>query len=145
MRSIKSSTKLQVVVDTNVFVSAFIWGGNPKSVIQKWLEGNFELLLSPFLLTEILLVLKRFCFDESDLRRLKNILENNALKFIPKRKVSICRGKKDNQILALCFAGKADYLVTGDRDLLTIKKRFHHTLILTPKKFLEILRRQNYF
>ena len=135
MKFTKSLTKPLVVVDTNVFVSAFIWGGRPKKVVERWLEGKFFLLLSPFLLNEITLVLQRFGFGKRDLKEIKEILENNSLRFLPRRKVHQCRDKKDNQILDLCLAVKADFLVTGDKDLLIIKK-FQQTKILTPKEFL---------
>lgn len=138
MRSTNSSTKLRVVVDTNVFVSAFIFGGNPGKVIKRWLEGKFVLLLSPFLLTEIISVLERFGFEKQDLEKLRYILEDNSLKIFPKRKVTLCHDEKDNQILDLCLFGKADYLVTGDKDLLAIKK-FPKTKILFPKKFLSVM------
>ncbi|MCG2686317.1 putative toxin-antitoxin system toxin component, PIN family [Candidatus Parcubacteria bacterium] len=135
MRSTKSSTRLRIVVDTNVFVSAFIWGGRPKRVIKKWLGGKFILLLSPFLLSEIILVLKRFDFSQGDLQKIRHILENNSLKFLPEGKVKVCRDEKDNQVLDLCLAGQADFLVTGDKDLLTLKK-FRRTQILSPKELL---------
>lgn len=135
MKFTKSSTKLRVVVDTNVFVSAFIWGGNPQKVIRKWLKGELILLLSPFLLAEILLVLERFGFNQKDLQKLRYILEIHSLKLAPRRKVTLCRDKKDNQVLDLCLAGKADYLVTGDKDLLAIKK-FQKTKIVSAKEFL---------
>lgn len=135
MKLTRSSTKLRVVVDTNVFVSAFIWGGTPKKVITKWLKGEFILLVSPFLLTEIVLVLERFGFSKKDLQKLRHILEGQSLKFVPKRKVTLCRDKKDNQILDLCLTGKADYLVTGDKDLLAVKK-FQKTKIVSAKEFL---------
>ena len=136
MKSTKLLIKPRIVVDTNVFVSAFIWGGNPGGVIDKWLNREFILLLSPFLLTETILVLERFGLQKRDLEKLKHILENNSLKFFPKRKVNLCRDKKDNQVLDLCLIGKANYLVTGDKDLLTIKK-FQKTKIVKPRVLLE--------
>ena len=135
MKSIGLLTRLRVVVDTNVFVSAFIWGGNPRKVIQKWLREEFVLLLSPFLLAEIILVLKRFGFDQADQQRLRYILENNSLKFFPKRKVHLCSDEKNNQVLDLCLAGRADYLITGDKELLAIKD-FQGTKIVSVKEFL---------
>ena len=135
MKSTESLIRWLVVVDTNVFVSAFIWGGQPGIVVKKWLKGKFILLLSPFLLSEIILVLARFGFSQRDLQKIRHILEDNSLKNFPKKEVKLCRDKKDNQILDHCLAGKADFLVTGNKDLLTIK-RFHQTQILTPREFL---------
>jgi putative PIN family toxin of toxin-antitoxin system len=139
MKSIKSSIASRVVVDTNVFVSALIWGGNPGKVIELWQKGTFILLLSPFLLTEILLTLERFGFSQGDLKRLQLILERHSFKLTPSRAVSVCRDNKDNQILDLCLVGKADYLITGDKDLLVLQE-FQGTKIVEPKKYLDLLR-----
>jgi len=136
MKPIKSSKKLHVVVDTNVFVSAFIWGGNPKKIIELWMNDKFFLLTSPFLVAEILLILEKFGLGKEDLQGLKEILERNSLRFFPQIKIFLCRDKKDNQILDLCLAGKADFLITGDKDLLALKK-FKKTKIVLPKDFLK--------
>lgn len=138
MKFTKLSIKSRVVVDSNVFISGFVFGGNPQKIIKAWLKNKFILLMSPFLLTEIILVLGKFGFDQNDLAKLKSVLETKALRIIPKRKISLCRDPKDNQILDLCVGGKANYLVTGDKDLLTIKN-LHLTQILTPKEFLKQL------
>ena len=55
-----SSTKLLVVIDTNVFISGVFWGGKPQAVIQAWQKNKLVLLLSPYLLAEISTVLERF-------------------------------------------------------------------------------------
>ena len=54
------STKLRVVIDTNVFISGLIWGGNPKKVLEAWLLQKFDLLISPYLCVEIIDVYQRF-------------------------------------------------------------------------------------
>lgn len=135
-KSTPSSIKWRIVIDTNVFVSAFIFGGKPKSIVQLWLKDKFILILSPFLLTEILLVLKRFGFNSNDLQSLRLILEEHSLHFSPISKAKICRDLKDNAILDLCAASKADFLITGDKDLLVLKQ-FSITKILEPVQFLK--------
>lgn len=134
MPSTNSSIKPRVVIDTNVFVSAFLAGGRPQKIINLWLEGRIVVLLSPFLLTEILNTLAKFGFTQTDLINLQAILEEHTLKIIPKKQAKVCRDPKDNQVLDLAVAGQADYLVTGDKDLLTLKE-FHATKILKPAEF----------
>lgn len=136
MRSTNSSIKPRVVIDTNVFVSAFLSGGRPQKVVDLWLEEKIALLLSPFLLAEILDTLARFGFTQTDLINLRAILEEHTLKISPKKQAKVCRDPKDNQVLDLAVAGQADYLVTGDKDLLTLKE-FHTTKILKPAEFLQ--------
>ena len=138
--STSSSTKWRVVVDTNVFVSAFIYGGNPQKIVNLWLKDRFTFLLSPFLLTEILSTLERFSLTPSQTSRLKTILEAHSLKIVPRKKIKVCRDPQDNQVLSLCLQGKAHFLVTGDKDLLVLKN-FYQTEILTPVQFLAKLHR----
>jgi len=131
-------TKLRVVIDTNVFIAGLIWGGNPKKVLEAWLSQKFNLLISPYLCFEIIDVYQRFNNPKEDIDKLLFYLETKAIKIIPKNKVKICRDEKDNQILALCSAGNADFLITGDKDLLALKK-FKKTKIMKTKEFLKII------
>lgn len=133
-----SSIKLRVVIDTNVFISGLIWGGNPKIILESWLRGKFTLLMSPYLCFEIVSVYERFNNPKEDVERLKLYLETQTIKIFPRKKVNVCRDKKDNQILGLCLVGEADFLITGDKDLLSLKK-FGNTKILKPKEFLKLL------
>lgn len=137
----KLSTKWRVVLDSNVFVSAFIWGGTPQKIINLWLDGKILLIISPPLLAEILLVFERFHFSSREIKKIKEILEIHSLKVIPKKKINICRDPKDNMVLATCQAGKASYLITGDKDLLCLGE-FKTAKILNPKDFLKIYQRK---
>ena len=53
----------------------------------------------------------------------------------------VCRDKNDDMVLATALAGKADVIVTGDDDLLVLKK-FRNICILSPRQFLELLNEQ---
>jgi len=132
------STKLRVVIDTNVFISGLIWGGNPKKVLEAWLFQKFDLLISPDLCFEIIDVYQRFNNPKEEVNKLIFYLETKTIKIIPKNKVNVCRDEKDNQILALCLAGNADFLITGDKDLLALKE-FKKTKIVKTKEFLKII------
>ena len=133
-----SSTKFRVVIDTNIFVSAFLGSNNAQAIIHLWEQGIFILLMSPYLSSEVLLTLERFDFPETEINYLKKILSEETEKMIPRPEVTICRDKKDNYILDLCLIGKADLLITGDKDLLTLKS-FKTTKIVMAKKFLSII------
>jgi len=130
-----SSTKCLVVIDTNIFVSAFLYGGNPEKIFNFWKKEVFSLLLSPELHHEIISVLKRYKVEETVINELILLLNNKSIKIIPGKVEKVCRDEKDNMILALCGEGNADYLITGDKDLLILKK-YKKTKILTPKEFL---------
>jgi len=131
-------TKLRVVIDSNVLISGLIWGGNPGTVIKKWRSNSFILLISPFILAELVNFLEQHGIGDNEKEVIVNEFQTGATKVIPSRKVDICRDKKDNQVLDLCLAGKADYLVTGDKDLLVLKE-LKKTKIASPKEFIEII------
>jgi putative PIN family toxin of toxin-antitoxin system len=131
----KSSTRPRVVIDANVFVSALIWGGSPKKVIDLWLKNKFELCISPETLFEIITVLERLRVEQKIVQRFQEIIIDHSIKIIPQKKFKTCSDPKDNKYLDLCFKCKADYLITGDKHLL-ILKQFMGTKILKPVEFL---------
>lgn len=126
----------KAVIDTNVLISGILFSGNPAKVLRLFRTGKIELLLSPELEAEILRKVNAFTADEDLISDLAFVLEEKSIKIIPTKSVKICRDPKDNMILALAQAGKADVIITGDKDLLTLR-RFGRTAILTPRQFLE--------
>lgn len=82
--------------------------------------------------------MESFGATSDEIEIVKGKFETLALKINPKRKVKICRDADDNQVLDLCVAGNADFLITGDKDLLILKK-LDKTLIVPPAEFLKIL------
>lgn len=130
-----SSTRPRVVIDTNVLISGIYWKGIPKKIVRLWKGGKFNHYVSPGSAAELVNLLVRFGAPKEKIKKIKNLLINNSRKVIPKQKVKLCRDPKDNQFLELCMAASADYLITGDKDLLSLKK-FELTQIVTPKQFL---------
>lgn len=63
------------------------------------------------------------------------ILDKYATEINVKSKINLCRDKKDNFLLSLAIDGKADYLITGDKDLLELE-RFQNTNIVTLSDFI---------
>lgn len=132
------STNYRVVIDTNVFISALLWNGTPDKVLQLWRKEKILLLLSPFLLAEIFSVLERSGVTNEDIQYFTQSLENNSIKVIPMTTITLCRDPKDNEILSLAVDGDANYIITGDRDLLTLGI-IEKTTIVKPKDFLQML------
>jgi putative PIN family toxin of toxin-antitoxin system len=83
-------------------------------------------------------VYQRFNNPKEEVDKLLFYLETKTIKIIPKNKVKVFRDEKDNQILALFLAGNADFLITGDKDLLAVKE-FKKTKIVKTKEFLKII------
>lgn len=133
------SKPLKLIVDTNLWVSFII--SNKLSLLDPFLfNEEARLLFSKELITEIQETIAK--------PRLKKYFKTNALEemlstFEPfidlievESIVTVCRDPKDNFLLALAKDGKADYLLTGDKDLLDLIK-FGKTQIKTITTFID--------
>ena len=127
----------RVIIDTNLWISFLL---SKKSSFLDNLVRNSEitLLFSKELLEEFVTVstrtkFKRY-FSEKDLQELITSIKAHAEFIIVSSTVNICRDPKDNFLLSLSKDGKANYLVTGDKDLLEIRN-FGKTSILTLTEF----------
>lgn len=132
------SSKPRVVVDTNVFISGLLFGGNPGKILEEIKEKKLELVISPEIEVEILEKLEKFGLAERQIKDWKQLLENTAIPIIPKRPVQVSRDTKDNKFLAAAGEANAEFLITGDNDLLVLGS-FEKTAIVTPKQMLEVL------
>ncbi|MEK7119105.1 MAG: putative toxin-antitoxin system toxin component, PIN family [Patescibacteria group bacterium] len=126
------------MVDTNIFVSGILYGGNAEAVLRLFQSTRIEVVMSPDVLAEILITLQKFSVPQSTLDELSDLLQSKAGKVNPKERIRLSRDPKDNMLLEAAVAGRADYLVTGDKDLLTLGSH-GRTLIVTPKAFLDIM------
>lgn len=129
----------RVVIDTNVFISAILKNGNPEKIITLWRQGKIHLLLSPYLAAEILSVLNRLGIKSTYIQQLTYRLEHHTIQVFPTSHITLCRNPKDNEVLSLAVDGAADYIITGDNDLLTLGK-IEQTMIMKPKEFLQIMK-----
>jgi putative PIN family toxin of toxin-antitoxin system len=129
----------KVVVDTNVFISGILFGGNPKKIIEAWLNKKYIFCLSPELKAEIINKLQgKFSLPILAVQTIEEILDNKTEKHIPKKKISMCKDPTDNFLLELALEAQADYLISGDKLVLKLKQ-YNKTKILSPKNFLKLL------
>jgi putative PIN family toxin of toxin-antitoxin system len=122
----------KIIIDTNLWISFLIGKSftNLKSLI---VEKQIEIIISEQLLTEIRTVTQRpkltKYFPQQKVKDFLEFLTSIAIKIEITSNVTLCRDPKDNFLLALAKDSKADYLLTGDRDLL-ILNRFENTEFL---------------
>lgn len=113
-----------IVIDTNVWVSYLISNKYIKldEIIQ---SDNFQIFFSSQLLEELILTLNKpklsKYIEQIDINNILNYIETNIEFITTKNNISICRDDKDNFLLSICYESNADYLVTGDKDLLVLK------------------------
>jgi putative PIN family toxin of toxin-antitoxin system len=131
---------MRAVVDTNVFISGIMLPKSiPGRVLAAWRSGHFELVLSEPILEEIGAVLnypkirKRINWNEDTVNRYLTLLRFEAeIVDLQGTQVNVPRDAKDNMVLATLLTSAADYLVTGDLDLLDLASSYS---ICTPTEF----------
>jgi uncharacterized protein len=132
-----------VVIDTNIIVSALVFGGRISRLRFAWQDERFTPLVSKATITELIRVLAYPKFkltptEQEDLLSdyilfCESVEMPNRLPVIPE-----CRDPFDVPFLLLAVVGEADYLVTGDRDLLSLKDDFSCPII-TAEDFLSVI------
>lgn len=131
---------MRVVIDTNIFVSSF-FGGNPRKIIDLWKNEKITLCLSNAIFDEYIDVLHRIGMkDENELEELLSLFSRGfSILFTTKTpKIKIIKDDPDDDKFIECaVALKANAIITGDREILAIKK-YMRIKILTPRQFLEI-------
>ena len=132
---------MRIVLDANVVLAAFAARGLCESLFELCL-ANHEILLSEPLLDEILRNLaKKVKLDQQTIADIERLLRENGLLLEPAAVAAdACRDANDLHVLGLAKAGKADYLVTGDDDLLVVK-RFERCRVVTPRQFWSVMHR----
>jgi putative PIN family toxin of toxin-antitoxin system len=131
---------ITAVCDTNVYISAMVFGGIPRDVVALGERGAVQLLLSPTLASEVERVLAvKFAWEPPRIRSICRPLWQAARLVSPATQVAVCRDPQDNHLLALASDGRAEYLITGDNDLLVLNP-FENIQILSPARFLAIAR-----
>ncbi len=131
---------MRVVCDTNVLISALLFGGNPRRILNKAIRGEVQLYLSEAILDELKRVLGRpkFGFSAEALQALYSELTTTGYVVGPSESISdVTEDVSDNRILECALEAKADYLVSGDAHLLNLK-RYRNIPIVNPAQFLEI-------
>ena len=115
---------MKVVFDTNILVSAVVFpGGRGEAALLRIIEERDELLLSKPILDELLGVLARkFSRNSEELARLAVFLSDLATTVRPRKRLRVVKDGPDNRVLECALAGRADRIVTGDRDLLGLRE-----------------------
>lgn len=130
--------KDRIIIDTNIWIS-FLLIKKSSEFDNLIAEGKVLLLYNQELINEFIAVTKRNkfkkYFDLKDVESMILMIRNRAQLIDVNSQVTICRDLKDNFLLALAKDGKATHLITGDKDLLILKK-YHKTKILTLSEYI---------
>ena len=133
---------MRAVIDTGVFVSAFIRRhGTIGDILRALRDGRFTIIYTTDMVVEIIDVLGRAEFrskyhiEPDDITALVNLIRLRGELVTPTRKVTACRDPKDDKFLEAALATQTDCIVSGDADLLDLNS-FEKIPVLRPAEFL---------
>jgi len=132
---------LKVVLDTNVLISAILFGGKPRQILEKAIRGEIRLCLSQPILEELKGVLQRSKFDYSAemIQVILTELTGIADFVNPSKTIDVVyEDPDDNRILECAVEAEANYIITGDSHLLKLI-RYRNIEVLNAGAFLEKL------
>ncbi|MEI8232470.1 MAG: putative toxin-antitoxin system toxin component, PIN family [bacterium] len=139
---------LLVVLDSNIIISSLLHSsGSSSKIIELWRKQYFQVLISNYILSEVKDVLRdkqlvqKYHLSPSKQTRLLSQLYHSSQLADPKNTyTSISRDPKDNPIVGLALVRKAQYLVTGDQDLLALTKlkAIYPLKIISSPKFVQL-------
>jgi uncharacterized protein len=137
---------MRVVLDANIFVSALISDkGNPAKIINRWLAGAFDVLVSQPIIDEILKVTgyeriqNKYAKVRENRLEFVALVEENGIWAEPSETIDIVSAdESDNRYIECAVTGNAQYIVSGDQHLLDIGD-YQGIIIVTPAMFITLL------
>jgi putative PIN family toxin of toxin-antitoxin system len=134
----KKPAKPRLVLDSNVFISAVVFGGKPREILDLAVKGLIEIAISDGILEEISGVLggKKFLYPARIVRTLMSEIGDLADLVEPEEKIeALLEDPEDNRVLECAVESGADVIVSGDSHLLALQS-FGRIKIMSPDEFL---------
>lgn len=141
---------MKVVLDANIYVSSMInTQGHPHRIIQRWAQGDFDVLVSTSIINEIGRVLrypriaKRHKQREKEIKQFLELLSGEAILVEPSHRLEVIQeDESDNRYVECAIEGKAQYIVSGDNHLLNLGE-YRGIVIIPPSAFVALLDMDN--
>ena len=133
---------MKIVLDSNVIIAAFAARGLCNALFESCI-GNHDIILCEEILSEIANNLKRkIRLPDDVIHQILLLLRSHATLVTPQKvDTKACRDKKDLMVLGSAIAGKVQYVITGDKDLLSVGK-FKDIKIVDPRTFWKVMKRK---
>ena len=128
---------MRVVFDTNVLIAAFLTEGLCSGLLIRARKQAFNLVLCDDIIREFEgILIKKFKLISTDISEISSIVSEAASEILHKLNhiPNICMDPNDDMIIACAIDAAADYIVTGDEDLLILKK-YKKSTIINPRNF----------
>jgi uncharacterized protein len=130
----------RIVLDTNVIVSALVFGGIPRGVLELAEAGQCEFFYSEPIENEVRRVLsEKFDWPQAMLHEVLPVLWSTGKRVVPRATINaVPADPDDNRILECAVEAQAQVIVSGDHHLLALQK-YKSISIMTPRQFIELL------
>ena len=131
---------MRIVLDANVLASGVFWAGYPFRVLELWARDQVQVLASEPILREYADVLRELGRAEGKEHLAESwtsFIFHHAALFDVRSRVGTCRDPDDDKYLECAVDGGADFIVSGDGDLLSLKS-FRGIPIVKPRRFVEL-------
>lgn len=124
-----------VVIDTNVYISALIFGNIPEKVTN-YCQNYLNVFISIDIINEIQKVLiKKFLFNNEELKEILSVIITPANIVVPKIKINIFKNSGDNKILKCAVESESRYVISGDKKHLLKLRTYKGIKIVSPAEF----------
>jgi len=140
---ITHDTQQKIVIDTNVWISTFISHGVSYKVVDLCIT-TYKVYCCTFIIEEIKRnLLEKFKVSKDSVIRVCEFIykHTSMVEYVKNEVPEICKDLDDNHILSCCEKCVADWLITGDNELLELKE-YKKTKIICPREFLNLILKQ---
>jgi putative PIN family toxin of toxin-antitoxin system len=130
----------KAVLDTNVLISAIVFGGIPREILEEVIAGRLEIAISREILHEMegVLLGKKFKYPQEAVHAIISELATLCEIVFPGQRIDIVHSDPaDNRVIECALEARAQYIITGDSHLIELKE-VQGISIVTPGEFLAI-------
>lgn len=133
---------LKIVLDSNILISSILFDGTQRDITKIIAYHKIPTATSLRLIVEILEVLrKKFKYTNNKLMHVKKDIMSISEVVYPSVHIDVVRDKEDNKVIEVAVEGNCTHIVTGDKDLLVLKK-YKDIEIISSSEFLDLISNQ---
>lgn len=126
----------KVVLDTNILVSALVFGGNPEKILKLVKDFKIRAVTSQVLIAELTeILIKKFQFTPNRIQLVEELIKESFELVYPSQECNILKDEGDNRVIEAAIEGRCGFIITGDKGLLDLVL-FNNIRIITAEQFL---------